>query len=97
MIEHNTFEEFYNEFKDWSKKDILKRVYDLINETNKWTDVYLDTMNNQQKEIERLNNRINKAIKKLSSAVNHFHTQRENNVITFTLKILKGSDIKNGI
>ncbi len=43
-------------------------------------------------EIERLNNRIDKAIKKLSSAVNHFKTQRENNVITFTLKILKGSD-----
>ena len=66
MIEHNTFEEFYNEFKDWSKKDILKRVYDLINETNKWTDVYLDTMNNQQQEIERLNNIINELEKWLN-------------------------------
>lgn len=43
-------------------------------------------------EYNELQEKINKAIKKLSSAVNHFHTQRENNVITFTLKILKGSD-----
>jgi len=43
-------------------------------------------------EKKELQVRIDKAIKKLSSAVNHFKTQRENNVITFTLKILKGSD-----
>ena len=42
--------------------------------------------------IGELQERIDKAIKKLSSAVNHFKTQRENNVITFTLRILKGSD-----
>lgn len=39
-------------------------------------------------ELEYYKNKM--AIKKLSASVNHFKTQRENNCIKITLKILKG-------
>ena len=29
-MNNDTFDRFYNEFKDWSKEDILKRTYNII-------------------------------------------------------------------
>ena len=43
----------------------------------------------QQALYEALN-RIDKALHKLNSSKNHFKTQRENNAVNFTIKILKG-------
>ena len=39
-------------------------------------------------ENKQLKEKINKALHKLKSSVNHFKTQRENNAVTFTIKIL---------
>lgn len=33
MKEYGTFEDFYNLFKNWSKKDILRRTYDIAQES----------------------------------------------------------------
>lgn len=42
------FEDFYNEFKEWTKKQILHRTYDICLENA-----------DKDKEIDRLNNIIN--------------------------------------
>lgn len=33
MNKYGTFEDFYNTFKNWSKKDILRRTYDIAQES----------------------------------------------------------------
>ncbi len=43
-------------------------------------------------EIERLNNIINKALRKLRASKDHFKTENENNAVTFTIKILEEGD-----
>lgn len=42
--------------------------------------------------IDELEERIDKALHKLKSSVNHFRTQRENNAVTFTIRILEGKE-----
>ena len=46
-----------------------------------------------EKEIERLNNIIDKALRKLRASKDHFKTENENNAVTFTIKILE--EVKN--
>ena len=48
-----------------------------------------DMKNNYEQEIERLNNIINKALRKLRASKDHFKTENENNAVTFTIKILE--------
>ena len=55
--------------------------------TNRFNAVERDNRNLKE-EIARLKKRINQALHKLKSSVNHFKTQRENNAVTFTIKIL---------
>lgn len=43
-------------------------------------------------EVWDFEKRIDKALRKLKASEKHFKTQRENNVITFTIRILEGSD-----
>jgi regulator of replication initiation timing len=43
-----------------------------------------------QLEDKVLNQRIKEAIRKLNSARNHYYTEKENNAIDLTIKILKG-------
>ena len=45
-----------------------------------------------EKEIERLNNIINKALRKLRASKDHFKTENENNAVSFTIKILEERD-----
>ena len=61
--------------------DLANQIADLLLEKEK-----LEQENKQLKE------KINKALHKLKSSVNHFKTQRENNAVTFTIKILGGKE-----
>lgn len=45
-----------------------------------------------EQENKQLKDKINQALHKLKSSVNHFKTQRENNAVTFTIKILGGNN-----
>lgn len=47
-------------------------------------------LHEQEEENKRLNNVINKALHKLRASKDHFKTERENNTITFTIRILEG-------
>lgn len=47
------------------------------------------SMINKDKEIERLNNVINKALHKLRASKDHFKTEMENNTIVFVIRILE--------
>lgn len=51
-MNNETFDRFYNEFKDWSKEDILKRTYNII----------LDDVD-KTRQIEQLENMRKEAIK----------------------------------
>ena len=63
----------------------MEEITDLICEYN-------EEVQKQQQEIERLNNIINKALRKLRASKDHFKTENENNAVTFTIKILEGVD-----
>lgn len=63
-------------------------INEIKEELNKTIDAKDKIIKEQVIEIERLNERINQALHKLKSSVNHFKTQRENNAVTFTIKIL---------
>ena len=54
-MNNDTFDRFYNEFKDWSKEDILKRTYNII----------LDDAD-KTRQIEQLENIRKEAIEELS-------------------------------
>lgn len=49
-------------------------------------------MKKQKEEIERLHSIINEALRKLRASKDHFKTQQENNAVTFTIRILDGSE-----
>lgn len=67
------FDIFYNEFKDWTKEQLLHRIYDIIlqdteeigekdneiEQLNKSLDVATETINNKQKTIVRLSSIVN--------------------------------------
>ena len=53
-MNNDTFDRFYNEFKDWSKEDILRRTYNII----------LDDAD-KTRQIEQLENIRKEAINKL--------------------------------
>lgn len=103
MIEHNTFEEFYNEFKDWNKKDILKRIYDTTLIINKEVERLNENNQHMQEEMVRtwekhdnLQSRIDKAIKYIEE---HSHNsyfsmlQADYNMsLNVLLDILKGKN-----
>lgn len=69
-MSNDAFDRFYNEFKDWSKENILRRVYDIIlddvdktrqieqleKENKKYKDLGFEHL---QKENNRLSNIIN--------------------------------------
>ena len=46
------FNDFYNEFKDWTKEQLLHRLYDIILQD-------VEEIGEKNKEIDRLNNIIN--------------------------------------
>ena len=47
-------------------------------------------------ENKQLKERINQALHKLKASVNHFKTQRENNAVIFTIKILGDKETPKG-
>lgn len=59
-----------------------------INELYNKIDAQDSMINQLISEKRLLQQRIDKALHKLKSSVNHFKTQRENNAVTFTIKIL---------
>jgi septum formation topological specificity factor MinE len=46
----NAFNDFYNEFKDWTKEEILQRTFDIILESSD-KDRQLEAYENMRKEI----------------------------------------------
>jgi hypothetical protein len=46
----NAFNDFYNEFKDWTKEEILQRTFDIILESSD-KDRQLETYENMRKEV----------------------------------------------
>ena len=86
--------------KEISLKDLLDTTF-TINEKGEMVGEFTlkrinkigDILTEQLKEIERLNNIINKALRKLRASKDHFKTENENNAVTFTIKILE--EVKN--
>jgi len=59
-MNNDTFDRFYNEFKDWSKEDILRRTYNII----------LDDAD-KTRQIEQLKNIIKEAIEYIEKSMNN--------------------------
>ena len=79
------FELFYNEFKDWTKKQLLNRIYDIILKDT-------EEIGEKDKEIERLNNIIEELEKWLDNNSRHkelFECDRYYQEILNKLKELK--------
>lgn len=78
-MNNDTFDRFYNEFKDWSKEDILRRTYNII----------LDDAD-KTRQIEQLENIINEATEFTNS---HFKEMVADEEAQVLLNILnKGSE-----
>ena len=73
--------------------DYLQKCYDNYERP---ADNYIDleieypSEKEKDKEIERLNKKIDKALHKLNSSKDHFKTEYENNTIIRVINILKG-------
>lgn len=68
-----------------SKEELKKQIELLVKDDEKSQ----ETIIKQSQEIERLNNIINKALRKLRASKDHFKTENENNAVSFTIKILE--------
>lgn len=71
-----------------SKEELKKQIELLVKDDEKSQ----ETIIKQSQEIERLNNIINKALRKLRASKDHFKTENENNAVSFTIKILEERD-----
>ena len=83
------------EYLNYCNEQLEKTNKNLNYKVEKLEEDYLETKDNfrvANDEIERLNNIINKALRKLRASKDHFITERENNAVTFTIKILEESD-----
>ena len=72
-----------------NKEELKKQIELLVKDDEKSQ----ETIIKQSQEIERLNNIIDKALRKLRASKDHFKTENENNAVTFTIKILE--EVKN--
>ena len=75
-MNNDTFDRFYNEFKDWSKEDILRRTYNII----------LDDAD-KTRQIEQLENIRKEAIKYIEENCTDYLD--ENGKIKYSLVVAK--------
>ena len=66
-----------------------ERLVNLLNQADSKNLELIEELNDREDEIERLNNIINKALRKLRASKDHFKTENENNAVSFTIKILE--------
>ena len=63
-MSNDTFDRFYNEFKDWSKEDILRRTYNIIlDDADKTRQI--EQLEERCEYLERSNNRREEEIMEL--------------------------------